>query len=103
METLNVGQITLILGCLVFGVNIITQMTKDLGVISKIPTKLYCLILSFVVTFITFACYVSYTNLELKLYYIISVIFASFCVSYIATYGFDSFKEIYKKCTSQSE
>lgn len=98
MENLTFENITLILGILVFGTTIITQVTKDFKGIKNMPTQLYTTIISFIVTISAFTCYVDYTGNKLKLYYIISVIFVSLCVSYISSYGYDSFKDIYEKC-----
>lgn len=86
-----------ILGILAFFVSLITEMTKELVGIKKIPTKLYAMLVSLVVTLSLFFVYVSYTHIIFYWYYIIVCIFAAFVVAYISIYGWETFNELWKR------
>lgn len=91
MDTLFQSIMTLltIAGILVFAVNIITQLTKEVGFLSRIPTKVQVLILSIVFTVLSYFIYVSLMNASIIWYYVVGSVFAGFLVAYIAIYGWD--------------
>lgn len=94
-ESLLANGVTLIMvvGALSFFVSIITQLTKEF-VIKAIPTKLYVLLLSVVLTPLSTLCYLSYKSVEIKYYLVIGSIALGFIVAFIATYGWEEFKEL---------
>lgn len=94
-ESLLTNGVTLItvVGALTFFVSLITQLTKDF-IPKVIPTKLYALILSVVVTMTAVLCYLSYKAVEIKLYIVIGSFAMGFVVAFIATYGWSEFKEL---------
>ena len=95
IENLLTGGITLVtvVGALSFFVSIITQLTKEF-VPKVIPTKLYALILSVVVTMSAVLCYLSYKSVEIKLYVVVGSFALGFIVAFIAVYGWNEFKEL---------
>lgn len=95
IESLLTGGVTLItvVGALSFFVSIITQLTKEF-VPKVIPTKLYTLTLSVVVTMTAVLCYLSYKSVEIKLYLVVGSFALGFIVAFIAVYGWDEFKEL---------
>lgn len=94
-ENVLAGSVTLVtaLSFLSFFVSVITQLTKDF-IPKVIPTKLYTLILSVVVTMTSVLCYLSYKEVQIKLYLVIGSFALSFFVAYIATYSWDELKEL---------
>ena len=95
LENLLANGITLVMvvGALAFFVSIITQLTKEF-VIKSIPTKLYVLILSVVTTVLSVLCYFSYNSVEIKYYLVLGSFALGFIVAFIATYGWEEFKEL---------
>lgn len=88
--TLIVG----IIGMLAFVVSLITQLLKDLPGIEKVPTKLFVIIVSLIVTLAALFMYVAFAGLQLLWYYVLLAIFAALVVAFIAIYGWDTFKEL---------
>lgn len=95
LETLLSGGVTLVsvVGVLAFFIAIVTQLTKDF-IPKVIPTKLYVLIISIVTTMTAVLCYLSYKSIEIKFYLVIGSFALGFIVAFIATYGWNEFKEL---------
>lgn len=87
------------LGFLAFIVNIITEMTKDINPIKKIPTKLYVILVSIIVNFLCLIIYNKFENKAINISYFIIAFIASFVVAYISTYGWDTFNELKDRFT----
>ncbi len=86
-----------IMGFLAFVINIIVEMTKELPLIKKLPTKAYVLLVSIVVCVLAIVIYATVTSMQFYWYYIILAIFAAFIIGYLAIYGWDTLKEIYDR------
>lgn len=82
------------LGLLAFIVNIITEMTKDINPIKKIPTKLYVVFVSMIVNFLCLIIYNKFESNIINTSYFIIAFLASFVVAYISIYGWDTFNEL---------
>ena len=95
VDVLLSGGVTLVtlVGALSFFVSLVAQLTKEF-IPKVIPTKLYVLILSVVVTMSVVLCYLSYKAMPIKLYLIVGSFALSFVVAFIAIYGWDEFKEL---------
>lgn len=95
IENLLIDGVSLVtvISALSFFVSIITQLTKEF-VPKTIPTKLYTLVLSVVVTMSAVLCYFSYKSIEIKLYLVFGSFALGFIVAFIAMYGWDEFKEL---------
>lgn len=78
-------------------ISVITEFTKELGFLKKIPTTLQVLVLSIVVCVVAFFMYISYMNIPFVWYYLVAVIFISFIVALITAKGWDYFFDIVKK------
>ena len=90
-------DLTFVLGVLMalsFVVNIIVQLTK--GVV-PLPTKLWCVLVAVTVDIATLFGITGLGFIEINAGYILFSIIGSFIVSYIAMYGFDTFKELWKR------
>lgn len=95
IENLLANGVTLftLIGALSFFVSVITQLTKDF-IPKVIPTKLYVLIVSIVITVTSVLCYLSYKSFSLKPYVVIGSFALGFLVAFVSTYGWDEFKEL---------
>lgn len=88
-----------ILGVLAFCVELVVQVTKEIPPISKIPTKLYVLIISLILCELALFVYGAWAGINILWYYIALAAFMSFVVSYISMYGWDTLKELYDRYT----
>lgn len=81
--------------------SIVTEFTKQLGFLNKIPTDLQVLILSIIVCIIAYLAYASYTQVAITWYVLVAVIAAAFVVAIICCKGWsfviDIWKRFYKK------
>lgn len=82
------------LGLLAFIVNIITELTKDINPIKKIPTKLYVIFVSIIVDFLCLIVYSNFENKAINIVNFIIAFIASFVVAYISIYGWETFNEL---------
>lgn len=93
-------EITAILGVvgfLAFIINIITQLTKEIGFLSRIPTALQVIVTSLIICLLVYFGYSTYAELTIQWYYIVATIIGSFLISYVSMYGFEKLKEIYDR------
>lgn len=95
LENLVSGGVTLvsIIGVFAFFLSIVVQLTKDF-VPKKIPTKLYVLVLSLVITVVGVLCYLQYTGVDIKLYHIVGSVVLSFIIAFISMYGWEELNEL---------
>lgn len=82
-----------VIGILAMFISIVVQLTKDF-IPKVIPTKLYVLILSIVVTVVGVLCLFNYKGLEIKFYIIVGCVALGFIVAFITMYGWDELKSI---------
>lgn len=82
-----------IVGVLAMFISIVTQLTKEF-IPKKIPTKLYVLGISVIVTVTGVLCYMSYLNKEIKVYIVFGAFALGFIVAFISMYGWEEFKEL---------
>ena len=93
-------EITAILGVvgfLAFIINVITQLTKEIGFLSRIPTSLQVIVTSLIICLLAYFGYSAYSDLTIQWYYVVGTIVGSFIVSYISMYGFEKLKELYER------
>jgi hypothetical protein len=95
--TNNLVVILGMVGALAFMLNIIVEITKDIGFLKRIPTTAYVLLLSPILCVLAYFSYVSYMELKVYWYMLFFVIMGSFVVAYVATYGWDKLFELWKR------
>ena len=90
----NASLLAGVVTAIAFMVNIIVQITKSF---IPLPTKLWCILVAITVNLcaLTF-CSVSGIA-EVNTAGVIFSVFAGFIVAYIAMYGFDTLKELWKR------
>lgn len=86
-----------VLGALSFAVQVIVQVTKEVPPIGRIPTKLWVIIVSFVVCELALFIYASWAALVVLWYYIVLAAFMSMVVAYIAINGWDTLMDLYHR------
>lgn len=85
------------LGALAFIVVVMVELTKELPLVKKVPTKLWAIIVSMVVCIVGIIIYFAMTAAALHWYYIALAFFAAFIVAYIAMYGWESTKDLWDR------
>ena len=94
MITNNIGNVLGVVMALAFVVNIIVQLTKEY---IPIPTKAWCIIVSASLVIGVMLGVMSVGYIDFSFLGIILGIIGSFIVSFIAMYGFDTFKELWER------
>lgn len=90
----NMSIILTVICALCVIISVITEFTKEIGFLNKIPTSLQVLVLSIVVCVLAFFMFISYMNIQFVWYYLVAVIFISFIVAIITAKGWDFFINI---------
>lgn len=93
----NLSSVLIVVAALCTLITVITEFTKEIGILNRIPTDLQVLVLSIMVCVITFFAYLSYTGITLVWYYLVAVIFVSFIVAIICTKGWQYLTDIWKR------
>ncbi len=96
------ADIILAIGLAAFLVSVMTQVTKRLAFMNKVPTDLQIVILSLVISFVGFLAYASYSNMVITWYYIAGVFFGAFIVAFVSMYGWSKLKSIYGRLVTNS-
>ena len=99
METLltNMSMILLVAAAICTLVSIITEFTKEIGILNRIPTDLQVLVLSIIICTIVFFAYISYAKISFVWYYLVATIFAAFVIAIICIKGWDYLIGIWKR------
>jgi|GEM_PF-507960 hypothetical protein len=90
----------LVLGLLAFMISVITQATKGLGFLTKIPTKLQVLVLGIGLSLITYFAYVSYSKTIIVWYYIAGAVMVGIFAAVIASNGWEYFIGLFQRFVS---
>lgn len=95
---INYGTaIIAVIGALAFVVSVITQVTKEIGFLSRVPTQLQVIILSVALTPAAYIAYAQYSYMQLHWYMIAASIIAGFFVAFVAMFGWDKLQELYHR------
>ena len=91
-SVLNWSVVISIIGVLVALTNIIVQVVKK-AVWDKLPTNVLAVIVSMVLTLVTFFAYCQIKAIAVVWYMVAAAVVLGFLVSYAAMFGFDKLKE----------
>lgn len=91
-SVLNWSVVISIIGVLVALTNIIVQVVKK-AVWDKLPTNILAIIVSMVLTLVTFFAYCQINAIAVVWYMVVAAVVLGFLVSYAAMFGFDKLKE----------
>lgn len=93
----NMSTILIMICAICVLISVITEFTKEIKFMKKIPTALQVLILSIIICVLVFFALISYFNIQFVWYYLVAVIFLSFIIAIITTKGWDYLIEIIKR------
>lgn len=86
-----------ILAILTFLVNMIVELTKNIGVLKKVPTSAYTMIVSVMLTTIAYFVIIGVISVGFVWYELALSIFAGFPVAYIAMFGWEKLSELWSR------
>lgn len=89
---LNLSTILTIVGILVVLTNIVVQVLKK-ATWGKLPTNILAIIVSMVLTLVTFFAYCQINAIAVVWYMVVAAVVMGFLVAYAAMFGFDKLKE----------
>lgn len=91
----NLILVLTVIGLLAFIVSIITEVTKGLGFLKRIPTDLQVIVLSIILCIFAYFGYISYFVLAIRWYFLVGCIVAAFIVAFVAMYGWNKLSILY--------
>lgn len=99
MEVLinNASVILAVICSICILISVITEFTKEIGFLNKIPTMLQVLVLSLIICIVAFFAVISYKHIAFVWYYLVAVIFGSFIIALITAKGWEYFIDIAKR------
>lgn len=80
----------LIIGILCTAVSLFTQLTKSIGIMKKIPTKLYVIVVSQIFTLVSYFGYMAYKNIVSEWYMTVGAVFGGLFVAVVTTFGWET-------------
>lgn len=95
--TSNLLLVMTIIGVLAFVVSVITEVTKNIGILSRIPTDAQVIVIAILLCQVAYLGYASYFNLPFRWYYIVGSFIAAFIVAFVAMYGWDKLTTLYSR------
>jgi len=99
----NLAIIITIIGGLVFLTSLITQVTKGINLLNKIPTALQVLATSILLSILTVVIYIQTQRAAFLWYYIVGAILLGFIVAFISTYGWDQLYELWNRSNNKAK
>lgn len=106
-EMAHFGLFATLFAVLVIVVNILTQIFKSFASKSELPTRVFVLFVSIVLTVATFIAVCQIYSIKLVWYLVVAAIVTGFIVAYCAMFGYDNLygelKELIKKLFGGSE
>lgn len=97
----NISIILIIVALICTVTSVITELTKEMGFLDRIPTALQVEATSTLLTIISYLAIASYKSWQIKWYIIFGCVIIGILIGYITMYGWDSliskFNKYYKK------
>lgn len=93
----DIAMLIAALGILAFLVSVITQVTKEIGILKRIHTSSQVTVLSIVLTVVAYFAYVSYSGIAIIWYMIVGAVICGFIVAFVAMFGWEKLGELYNR------
>lgn len=87
--TVQISAAFLLLAILAFTVSVMTELIKNVGLLSRVPTDLLVIALSVALCMLTYLAYISYSAAAFAGYVFAGVLVFSFFVAFLAMYGWE--------------
>lgn len=95
--TNNASVIVAAMGIIATIVSIITEMTKNIGFLKKIPTILQVIVLSVALWVVLYFGVCSAGYLVFQWYMLVASIIAGFITAYVSSYGWEKLADAFKR------
>lgn len=95
--TANTGVIVTAIGVIAAIVSVITEMTKNIGVLKKIPTILQVIILSILLWIVLYLGVCGAGILVFEWFTLVAAIIAGFITAYVSSYGWEKLNDAFKR------
>lgn len=93
----QISMMLLLLALLAFTVSLITEVTKNLGPLSRIPTDIQVIVLSLVLCVVGYFAYISYRSIAFTWYVFLAAVVLSFFVAFLAMYGWGKMAALWSR------
>ena len=82
---------------------VITEVTKGVSFLNKIPTDIEVFVLSIALTVTAFFVYMQVNGIGIIWYYVVGAVILGFIVSFLSMYGWSKLTELWKRFSHESE
>lgn len=93
----NVSIIIAAIGIIAAIVSIITELTKDIGFLAKIPTVLQVIVLSVVFWVVLYFAAISANYIVFQWYTLFAALVAGIITAYVSSYGWEKLTDAFKR------
>lgn len=93
----NLTLFVAVIGVLAFLVSVITEVFKNVGILKVIPTDIFVLILSVIMTMLAYVAFMQYIGQAILWYMLVAALLAGFIVAFIAMFGWEKITELWKR------
>lgn len=93
----NTPIIITAMGIIAFVVSIITEMTKEIGVLKNIPTILQVIVLSVALWIVFYFGVCTAGAVTYSWFMLVAAIVAGFITAYISSYGWEKLNDVFKR------
>lgn len=97
MQLYDFGMLATAFGAVAFLVIAITEVTKNIGFLRRIPTDVQVIVLSLLLSVAALFAYAQAEEIVLSWYLIAAAVVASLLVSFVAMYGWATFAELWQR------
>lgn len=95
--TTNFMLLVSLIGILAFVISVITEATKNLWFLKKIPTDFQVIVLAIILCQVSYFAYISYFSIEIQWYYVTGCFILAFVVAFLDMYGWTKLTELYSR------
>ena len=93
----NVALLLTVIGVLAFTVSVITEVTKSVSFLNKIPTDIQVLVTSILLSVLSVLIYVDLSKTKIIWYYVIGAVVLGFFVAFVSMYGWEKLTTMYNR------
>ena len=91
------SQVILLIGVIAFVISVITEITKNISFLKKVPTDIQVIVLSLVLCIVLLFAYASIVGMTVYWYYVVAAVILAFFVAFVAMYGWEKFSSLWKR------
>lgn len=95
--TSNTGTIITAIGIIATIVSIITEMTKNIGFLKKVPTILQVIVLSILLWIVFYFAVCGMGYLTFEWFTLVAAVVAGFITAYVSSYGWEKLYDVFKR------